>query len=100
MVTFTRTVHGSYNEETGEATPVVSTITGTAVRGRGDPHRYTELGLVESKSPTLWFVPRTYGDTPAVGDVVEWESEDYTARDVEAIAPDGVTIAAKVIISQ
>ena len=99
-VTFTRVVRASYDPETDTATETTSTITGTAVRAMGNPHRYTALGLVESKAPTLIFVPTTYGDTPEPGDVVTWESEEYTVRDVEAAAPDGVTIAARVIIER
>ena len=99
-VTFTRTTQGSYDPETDTATKTTTTVTGRAMRVRGNPHRYDALGLVESKAPTLFFVPQTYGETPAPGDVVTWESEQYTARDVLPIAPDGVTIAARIIIEK
>ena len=97
-VTFTRTAQGSYDAATDTATLSTSTIVGTAVQVQGDPHRYAALGLVESKAPTLIFVPNTYGDTPEPGDVVTWQSQEYTVRDVTPAAPDGVTIAARVII--
>ena len=99
-VTFTRVVQGSYDPETDSATPSTTTVTGTAIRSRGTPHKYAELGLVESKAPTLFWIPTTYGDTPEPGDTVVWLNETYTARDVEVIAPDGVTIAARVIIEK
>ena len=99
-VTFTRTLQSSYDPETDLATLTTSTVVGTAMRVRGDAHKYRDLGLVESKAPTLFFVPATYGGTPEPGDTVTWESETYTAKDVSVIAPDGVTIAARVIIDR
>lgn len=99
-VTFTRVTHGTYDPETDTATPTTTTITGTAIRSVGDPHRYAALGLVESQAPTLFWVPTTYGDTPEPGDTVVWQSTTYTARDVTVIAPDGVTIAARVIVEK
>jgi len=98
-VTFTRTTR-SYSGTTDTPTTQTTTLPGTAIRVRGDPHRYSALGLVESKAPTLLWIPTTYGDTPEPGDEVVWRSETYTARDVEVVAPDGVTIAAKVIVEK
>ena len=100
-VTFTRVTQGSYDPETDvAAAPTTSTVVGVAMRTRGNPHRYAALGLVESKAPTLLFVPATYGETPEPGDTISWEGETYTARDVQPVAPDGVTILAKVIIEK
>jgi len=98
-ITFTR-IARTYDPETDTATASTTTYPGTAIRSRGRPHKYAELGLVESKAPTLFWVPTTYGDTPEPGDTVTWYGETYTARDVEVIAPDGVTIAARVIIEK
>lgn len=101
MTTFTRVTHGTYDPETDlAASRTESTIEGVAIRVRGERHRYQELGLVEAKAPTLLFVPATYGDTPEPGDTVEWESETYTVRDVDPLAPDGVTIQARVIVEK
>jgi hypothetical protein len=99
-VTFTRVVQSAYDAELDSATLVTSTVVGTAMRVRGDPHKYREIGLVESKAPTLFFVPATYGETPEPGDTCTWESETYTARDVDVLAPDGVTISARIIIEK
>lgn len=99
-VTFTRTLQVNYDPETDLGTETVSTVVGVAMRVQGDPHRYQALGLVESKAPTLYFVPTTYGQTPEPGDTVTWESEEYTARDVLPLAPDGVTIACRIIIEK
>ena len=100
MTTFTRTTQGSYDPETDTATPSSTTIEGLALRVKGDPARYRQLGLVESEAPTLMFVPTTYGDRPEPGDRVTWESEVYSVRAVDPVAPDGVTIAARIIIEK
>ena len=97
-VTFTRTSQGSYDAATDTAALATSTITGTAVRVPGNPHRYAALGIVESKAPTLIFIPTLYGQTPEPGDVVTWESQEYTVRDVIPFGPDGVTIGASIVI--
>lgn len=99
-VTFTRVLQTSYDPETDQGVDTTTTITGVAIRVRGDAHHYQALGLIESKAPTLYFVPTTYGETPEPGDVVTWESEEYTVRDVSPLAPDGVTIAARIIIEK
>lgn len=97
-VTFTRYAQGSYNPATDTSALTTSTITGTAVRIPGNPHRYAQLGLVESKAPTLVFIPLYYGQTPEPGDIVTWESQDYTVRDVQAWGPDGVTLGCSVVV--
>lgn len=98
MVTFTRASQGSYDASTDAATYTTTTITGTAVRIPGQAHRYAQLGLVESNAPTLIFIPTYYGQTPEPGDVVTWQSQNYTVRDVQPWGPDGVTLGASVVI--
>lgn len=98
MITFTRNTQSAYDPETDTSSTSETTITGVAIRVPGDPKRYAALGLVESDAPTLQFVPTTYGNTPEPGDTVTWANETYTVRDVEPVAPDGVTILARVII--
>ena len=102
-VTFTRTA-ATYDATGGGVAPVETTITGNAFRTtprtRLDLMRYESLGLVQSDAPTLLFAPTTYGETPAPGDVVTWNSIDYTVRSVDPVAPDGVTIIARVVISR
>jgi len=97
--TFTRE---TVTETRSDATISVSesTIVGVAVRTTGNAIKYRELGLIESEAPTLLFVPDTYGETPQPGDTVIWNSLEYTAADVDPLAPDGVTIEAKVIIKR
>lgn len=98
MTTFTRTTQ-TIDPTTGLlGTPVVTTITGSAIRVRGRAETYQKLGLIDSQAPTLFFTPTNYGDTPAPGDTVVWGGVTFTAQDVNPIAPDGVTIAARVVV--
>ena len=106
-VTFTRTTPGVMNETDGTfSAPTVTTISGNAVQVRGNPEVYQRLSLVLSQAPTLFFIPTTYGllaNTASMvrpGDTVAWVGENFTVRDVECIAPDGVVVAARIIVSQ
>ncbi len=82
---------------TDRPTLTVTTIVGEVVKVTGDPVRYRELGLRETESPTLLFVPTTYGDTVEPGDTGVFDDKTYTARDVNSLAPDGVTITSRII---
>lgn len=95
-VTFTK-VARDRDPETGQSTTTTTTVTGRAVRVSGRPDRYQALGLIESKAPTLMFVPDTRGEVPELGSEVSWGGEDHTVRDVDPVAPDGTAIAARVI---
>ncbi len=99
--TLTRKVK-TYDPETGVLTEVESTITGAAIRVRGDPLRYQALGLSLTENPTLFFVPDTYGAEPEPGDEVVWpvNGTKYKIEDVDPIAPDGVLIAARIAIGR
>lgn len=99
MVTFTRTSQ-AYDAALDTIAPVVSTITGNAIRVRGRPQIYEALKLIDTESPTLFFTPTSYGDRPKEGDTVVWESLTYKVVNVDVIAPDGVTIACRVVISR
>ena len=99
MITFTR-VRQSEDPETGTMTPVTTTITGSAIQVKGIPARYTALGLVLTTMPTLLFTPTTYGETPEPGDTVSWVGKTYTVKDVDPVAPDGITIIARIIIGR
>lgn len=91
-----------YNAGTGDqSTPIPSSVTGHAVRVPGTPATYLALKLVETESPTLLFVPDTYGVVPEVGTLLEsFGGVPYNVASVEAIAPDGVAIAARVVVSR
>lgn len=99
-VTFTRKAN-AYSRSAGTSTVTESTVTGEAIKVRGDPQRYQALGLVLTTMPTLLFTPDTYGEVPQPGDLVTWPETNgiqYTVRDVDTVAPDGVVIVARVII--
>lgn len=98
-VTFTRTTQVE-DPLTGLLTPTVTTITGNAIRVRGSPETMRALALIDSEAPTLLFDATTYGDRPAPGDTVVWESLTWTVRDVNPVAPDGVTIISRVVITR
>lgn len=100
-ITFTRSTR-TYTPTTDVSTVAETTITGSAIQVRGDPRRYAALGLVLSEMPTLFFSPTTYGDTPAPGDTVVWpdSGHTWTVKDVDPIAPDGVLIAARIVIGR
>lgn len=100
-VTFTRTTRGAYDETTDTpGTPTVTTIPGSAVQVRGSPNTYLRLTLIESSNPTLFFTPSTYGDLPKMGDTVTWAGAPCTVADVNPVAPDGVVIAARIVVSR
>ena len=97
--TVTRNVPGTYDAATDSwSSPSVTTISGSAIQVRGDPDTYRALNLIQSEAPTLFWTPDTYGDRPLPGDTVEWASTVYTIRDVAPIQPDGVLIAARLIV--
>lgn len=98
MTTFTRVIQ-TVDPNTGLlGIPTTTTITGSAVRVRGRPETYQKLGLIDSQAPTLFFTPTNYGDTPLPGDTVVFGGVTFTTQDVEVIAPDGVTIAARCVV--
>jgi hypothetical protein len=104
-VTFTRT-RQTYDATTGHSTPTVTTISGNAVGVRGNLQRYQALSLTLATAVTLLIVAEDYGlaaftsDFVQAGDVAAWGGLDYTVRDCDPIAPDGVVIAARVIITR
>lgn len=98
MTTFTRVTQNVNPADGTIGTPTTTTITGSAIRVRGLPETYQKLGLIDSQSPTLFFTPTNYGDTPAPGDTVVFGGVTFTVHDVNPIAPDGVTIAARVVV--
>ena len=100
-VTFTLTAPGTYDAATGVwGTPTTTTVPGYAIRTKGDPLKYQALGLVQSESPMLLFVPDTYGGAPAPGYSCAWNSMTYIVRDVDPLAPDGLTIKANVVMTR
>lgn len=106
MTTFTRTRAGVFNEADNTfSSGTTTTIDGSAIQVRGNPMRYQALGLNLSTMPTLFFSPTLYtlqAGTPDFvlpGDVVTWAGQVYAVMDVDPIAPDGIVIAARIVVS-
>lgn len=100
-VTFTKVVPGEYDAATDTWTDDDDqTVSGYAIRVKGDPETYQSLGLVEHEAPTLLFAPTTYGDLPALGATVAWGGEAYTVKNVDPLAPDGTAIIARVVVQR
>lgn len=78
--------------------PTTSTVTGAAMRVKGDARMYESMKLVQSGLVTLLFAPDTYGERPALGSIVEWEGADAVVVGVNPLAPDGTDILARVVI--
>lgn len=100
-VTFTKIVPGEYDAEADTWTDADDqSVTGYAIRVKGDPETYRSLGLVEHEAPTLLFAPDTYGELPALGATVAFGGETYTVEDVDPVAPDGTAIIARVVVQR
>lgn len=100
-VTFTFVSPGTYDETTDTYSGgSSSTVTGSAIRVRGDRREYEALKLVQSEAPTLFFTPTTYGQVPAIGASVTWNSVVYIVRSVDPVSPDGTAICARVIVAR
>lgn len=100
-VTFSHVTPGAYDEATDTySSPTSVTVPGAAIQVEGQPDTYERLGLVQSSAPTLFFVPTTLGDLPLPGYAVTWAGSSCTVRDVDAIAPDGVAIAATIVVQR
>ncbi len=105
-ITFTRTTQ-THDAATGTMTSATSTVVGSAIRVQPrsifEWEMYKELSLTEAEAPLLFFTPNAYGEVPKPGDVVTWPETDgtvYTVRRVSPLAPDGVVIAARVLVSR
>jgi hypothetical protein len=84
----------------------VTTISGNAIKVRGKPDTYRALNLTDTFAPTLFFTPTDYelhdGTAEFVrpGDEVTWAEQNFKVLLVDAIAPDGVVIAARIVIAR
>lgn len=97
-ITFTKTTTPQDDTTGAPGTPVTSQAPGVAIRVRGNPIRYRDLGLTETEAVTLFFVPGSQGALPDLGAVGSWGSLPYTVRDVSPLDVDGMgAIAARVI---
>lgn len=80
----------------GAATPA----TGKAVQVPDNPMRFQALSLTTQDAITLIIAASGLGITPVPGDVFGWNGLFYTAKDCEAVAPDGTPVIWTVIGSK
>jgi len=102
-VVFTKDSLDNYEPVTGDGDEVIVEIPGRALRmplSSQDTNRYRELGLVQSKSPKLLFIPTTEGELPELEMTVVWQGEILHVRDVAPLAPNGRLICAHVIVGE
>ena len=78
--------------------PVETTVPGVAIQTKGDPGEYAALGLVESEAPTLFFVPRVLGQLPPLQSTTVWNGVPFAVHRVYPLAPNGVAIAARLVV--
>jgi hypothetical protein len=86
--------------DTAASPESVTTIPGVAIQDKGKPSTYARLSLVQSQAPTLLFVPAAYGSLPEPGATCTWAGAEYAVADVDPIAPNGVPIAAMIVVSR
>lgn len=98
-VTFTKSnyTHDPLTEET-EAN-ADTTVSGYAVEIPGDDTEYEALKLTKHEALTLMFVPSAVGEEPELLSVVDWSGRLKKAYRIQPLRPDGVLIAAKVIVA-
>lgn len=100
-VTFTPAGGGTFTPGTGVlAVSTATAIGGYAIRAKGNPQTYRELGLSEAENPTLFFVPSIYGDRPVLAARVVFGGLTYAVKSIAPVAPDGTLIAARVIVGR
>ena len=75
-------------------------VSGVALQVKGDPEEYEALKLIEKAALTLLFVAETYGEFPPLGASCEWGQLKYQVEASRKVAPDGVPILSRVIISR
>lgn len=76
-----------------------STVTGAAMRVRGDPTKFIPGRVVAAGEVMLLFAPDTYGDRPELGSTVSWEGETWEVVAVNPLAPDGTDILSRVVVA-
>lgn len=76
-----------------------ATVTGAAMRVRGNPATFTPGRLVQADEVMLLFAPDTYGNRPELGSTVSWEGHTREVVAVNPLAPDGTDILSRVVIA-
>lgn len=90
----------TFDPSTDSVTDVsTASVVGHAIELDGDPASYREASLTESNPLTLLFIPDRLGDAPSLHSRVKWNGEVKTVKKRKLIAPQGVVVAAKVIVA-
>jgi hypothetical protein len=97
-VTFTNSVTTTTESTDVESAPVVTTVTGAAIRVTGNPATYGGIDLTVVSPVTLLFAPDTYGERPALGSTVSWEGDTWTVQSVAPLSPSGSDIISRVVV--
>jgi len=91
---------GVSDPTTGRTVPSADiSVPGFAIEKKGSLTQYQALGLEVAKAKTLFWVPTTYGALPALSSQIAWAGGTYIVKNVAPIAPDGVAIAATIVVS-
>lgn len=102
MVTFTLENPGEYDETTDQLVGrSTTTVTGSAMKIKtsvDEVKRFEEGKLIGTEMITLFFVPNNYGEVPENGSTVVWEGSTWTQASRSTLAPDGVVIAARLLM--
>ena len=75
----------------------ISVVKGHAVELEGDAIEYRQQNLIEKNPVTLFFIPDTIDDEPALESQINWANKMRTVRFVFPFRPSGHGIGAKVI---
>lgn len=101
IAVFTLTGQGALNDATDRVTPGTDVVvTGYAIEEKPNYAQYQALGLVVSKARTLFWVPVTFGDEPAMSSRIPWNGRTYAIKNVAPLAPGGKTISATIVVSE
>jgi hypothetical protein len=76
------------------------TVAGYAIPLSGMPKRFMPSKLVETQGPSLFFVPTTYGERPAINALGTWGGTEYAVKDEQPFDPDGTALFSYVALER
>lgn len=99
-ITFPAIQGGTYNAGTGtwSSGGGASAVAGYAVEKPLSPEEYRPNTQIISSDVLLMFVPSTYGQFPVTGQAPSWAGKRRTVKEVWAVRPAEVAIAARVVL--
>jgi len=95
----------TYTDSTGALATTEETLTGDAIRiskvRESEKAQFAEGAVIGETAVLLWIGADYDADLrPKPGDMVTWEDVAWTVAWVNPIAPDGVTLAARVGVAR